>query len=294
MTPAHFLYDTAHDEEQGRTKDVSDRLCPTGLGADVSCVSKARRAPATIGMSLGLFAIVLAGCAPFGREEDDVPEVAPFDTVLISDFLRFKLDGDMEVDRADTDCYGGLCVTTDGQRILFTKPEHTSFAGFGDFKAKEDTIQSRYRIKFGDVSVGEKRLPDIAGVASDRTITGWGGWGEYVGFDTLYYDFVRDDRPQRMVWAMVGGFRSEGNPVGDSMTWKGGATTIDFSEITENRNLLGYSELRLRFSEPLDETLVTLAITNLRDVETGKGYDRIAWGNIPLRDGGFHTFFTKG
>ena len=34
-------------------------------------------------------------------------------------------------------------------------------------------------------------------MAVDRTITGWGGWGEYIGFNTLYYDYLRDERPQR-------------------------------------------------------------------------------------------------
>ena len=179
---------------------------------------------------------------------------------------------------------------------MFSFPEEFVFAGFHheDIAAHEDTIEDRNGIMLGDISLENKMLPDIPGVAVDRTITGWGGWGEYVGFDALYYDYVRDDRPQRIVWATVGGYRSEGNPVGDALTWKGGATAIDYSDITENRNLLGDAELNLLFAESLDEFLVSVAITDLTDVVTGTTYDEMSWKNIPLREGGFEIFEIRG
>lgn len=266
-------------------------------------VHKVRQAHARTAVALGLTALVLAGCSILpGTDNDDgmamepVTEVPPMDVVLISDFLRFYLDGDMEMDRGITDCYGGLCVSTDGERILFSFPEDYVFAGFHDeyITAHEDTIEERNGIKLGDVSLENKELPDIPGVAVDRTITGWGGWGEYVGFDTLYYDYVRNDRPQRIVWATLGGYRSEGNPAGDALTWKGGASAIDYSDIMETRNLLGNAEVGLQFVEVLDEFLVHVAITDLTDVVTEAAYDDLSWRNMPLRDGGFETFEIRG
>ena len=304
MTPADSSYDTVRDGHPDRAGVASEPHRPNGLSSEVSFVSKIRRAPATIGVALGLVAMVLSGCGILlGPDNDDdvaveptAPEVPPMDVVLVSDFLRFYLDGDMEMDRAITDCYGGLCVSSDGERILFSFPDQFVFAGFHheDLAAHEDTIEDRNGIMLGDISLENKMLPDIPGVAVDRTITGWGGWGEYVGFDTLYYDYVRDDRPQRIVWATVGGYRSEGNPVGDALTWKGGAAAIDYSDITENRNLLGNAELSLLFAESLDEILVSVAITDLTDVVTGMTYDEMSWKNIPLREGSFEIFEIRG
>ena len=193
-----------------------------------------------------------------GTDNDDVamepmepatPEVPPMDVLLLSDFLRFHLDGDMEMDRGFVDCYGGLCVQTDGERILINLPEFYVFAGHHDeyITALEDTIQDRNGIMIGDVSAGMR--PDIPGVAVDRETTGWGGWGEYVGFDAIYYDYVRydedvgRDRPQRIVEASAGGYSSPGNPVGENLRWTGGAVAIDHSAITETRNLVGTRNL---------------------------------------------------
>ena len=295
---------TVQGEYPGEAGIAAAPRLPHGLALSLAARSKARRAPAAIGIALGLVAMVLSGCGILLGTDDDediamepaAPEVPPMDVVLISDFLRFYLDGDMEVDRGITDCYGGLCVSTDGERILFSFPEDYVFAGFHDeyIAAREDTIEDRNGIMLGDISMENKELPDIPGVATDRTVTGWGGWGEYVGFDTLYYDYVRNDRPQRIVWATLGGYRSEGNPVGDNLTWRGGAAAIDYSEITENRNLLGNAAVALRFAESLDEYLVYVAITDLTDVVTGTAYDDMSWANMPLRDGGFETFEIRG
>ena len=298
MTSAHTPNDTAHAEGHGRAEIASDRLRPAGGATDDSFVSKAPRASAAIGMALGLAAVALAGCAPFGREEEEVVvEVPPIDTVLISDFLRYKLGGEeIEMDRAGTDCYDGLCVTSDGERILFTLPEHITFTGIhhSGTDGYEGLIVNRNGIMLRDLSIGEKVLPDYVGFATDRTITGWGGWGDYVAFDTLYYDYIRDGGPQRITWAQVGGYRSEGNPVGDSMTWKGGATAIDRTDITEDRVLRGNAAVNLKYSERLEGTLLALSITNLTDVESGKGYGGFGWQNIPLRDGGFENRYLRG
>ena len=300
MTTSHSSRAIVQVKSGRRAEDSSDRLLRFGLDSGASRVSNSRRAPAKIVVTLCLVAMALGGCG-HGTDSDGVakpptvPAKPPIDTVLVSDFLRYKLDGDMEMDRAGTDCYGGLCVTTDGERILFNLPRHFHFAGLHDsLKARKDTIEDRDGIMIGDVSKGDKALPDIAGVATDRTTTGWGGWGEYVGFDTLYLDFVRKNRPQRIVWASVGGYRSQGNPVGDALTWKGGAAAIDRAEITENRNLIGNAELKLSFTAPPDLTLVSLSITELEDVVTGTTYDNIGWKNIPLREGGFENRKVRG
>ena len=223
------------------------------------------------------------------------------DVVLVSDLLRFYLDGEMEMDRGIADCYGGLCVQTDGERIVFALPEWYVFAGHHDedISAREDTIEDRNGIMIGDVSLGNKDLPDLPGVAIDRTVTGYGGWGEFHGFDALYYDFVRydrdedRDRPQRMIEASLGGWASEGNPPvprDETWTWTGGAVGVDYSDITQNRVLAGNSALSVNMFESLDEYRVRVDITDLVDVATGTTYDDMVWRNIPLRDGGFETF----
>ena len=301
MTPSNASHDSIN--QPGSRRTGAARVSPDlhGLRSGEDCAPKTRSAPASIGAVLGLAALLLGGCGILFDRNDDAmevaaPEVPPMDVILVSDFLRFYLDGDMEVDRGITDCYDGQCISTDGERILFNFPHDFVFAGFHHeyITAHEDTIEERNGIMLGDVSLENKMLPDIPGVAVDRSVTGWGGWGEYVGFDTLYYDYVRDDRPQRIVWATLGGYRSEGNPVGDALTWKGGATAIDYSDITENRNLLGDAELNLLFAESLDEFLVSVAITDLTDVVTGTTYDEMSWKNIPLRQGGFETFEIRG
>ena len=226
------------------------------------------------------------------------------DAVLVSDFLRFYMDGDMEMDRAHADCYDGICVQTDGERILFNLPEDYSFAGHTDVFVFDHQypIEDRNGIKIGDLSLSEKQLPDIPGVAVDRTITGWGGWGKYVGFDVAYYDYVRydkdedRDRPQRMVLASVGGYRNPVNPVGGKLKWTGGAVAIDYSDISQNRNLVGDAELTLHLDDyfPGIDYLVRVDITEMEDVETGTAYDDMSWKNIPLREGGFETFSIRG
>jgi len=217
------------------------------------------------------------------------------DVVLVSDLLRFYLDGEMEVDRGITDCYDGLCVQTDGERIVFNLPDWFVFAGHHDeyISAREDTIEDRNGILIGDVSKGDKELPDIPDFAVDRTITGYGGWGRYVGFDSLYYDFVRNDRPQRMVEATLGGWSSEGNPPvprDETWTWTGGAVALDYSDITADRVLVGNSALSVSLDERLGEYLTAVEITDLVDVATGTAYEDMSWRNMPLRDGGFETF----
>lgn len=267
------------------------------------CASRTRRATAMFGAVLGLTALVLGGCDTIpGIGKDDVDEVAmepgapaevpPMDVVLVSDFLRFYMDGDMEMDRGITDCYGGLCVSSDGERILFNFPNEFVFAGFHDedLTAHEGTIEDRNGIMIGDISETNKELPDILGVAVDRSTTGWGGWGEYVGFDALYYDYIRDDRLQRIVWTTLGGYGSEGNPVGENLTWVGGAVAIDYSVVTENRNLLGNSQVNLRFYESLGEFLAYVRITDLTDIVSGRIYEDMFFSNIPVRDGEFEMF----
>ena len=276
-------------------------------------VRKTRRAPATAGVALGLTALMLAGCGVLpGTDRDDevamepvAPEVPPMDTLLLSDLLRFYLDGDMEMDRGIVDCYGGQCLQTDGERIVFSFPEFYVFAGFHDefITAHEGTIEDRNGIMIGDISHNEKPLPDIPGVATERTTTGWGGWGQYVGFDVLYFDYVRydrdegRDRPQRLIEASLGGYSSPGNPTGENLTWTGGAVAIDHSVIAEDRNLVGDAELSVylheRFAEALGD-LVRVDITNLTDVVTGMTYEDMTWRNMPLRDGQFETFQIRG
>lgn len=254
---------------------------------------------AIVALFLGVTALTLNGCTTIGSERDElepvIEEPPSMDVVLVSDLLRFHLDGEMEVDRGIADCYDGLCVQTDGERILLARPEMFVFAGHHDeeISAHEDTIEDRDGIMIGDVSLGEKELPDVLGVAVDRTITGYGGWGEYVGFDSLYYDFVRNDRPQRMVLASLGGYASEGNPPvppEETWTWTGGAVGVDYSDLTEDRVLVGNSALTVSLLEDWGEYTVRVAVTDLVDVAAGTTYDDMIWANIPLRDGGFETF----
>ena len=265
--------------------------------SDWACILSTRWTTSSTALLVALTALSLNGCTPIGIAKEAplepvVVEPPPMDVVLVTDLLRFFLDGDMEVDRGITDCYDGLCIQTDGERIVFNLPQWFVFAGHHDedISAREDTIEDRNGIMIGDVSAGEKELPDIPGVAVDRTITGYGGWGRYVGFDSLYYDYVRNDRPQRIVEATLGGYASEGNPLGENLTWTGGAVGIDYSDITKDRVLVGNSELTVFLYERLDEYLVRVDITDLVDVATGTEYDDMAWNNIPLRDGGFETF----
>ena len=222
------------------------------------------------------------------------------DAVLVSDMLLFFLDGEMEMHRGIADCYDGLCVQTDGSgRIVFSLPEYFVFAGHHDedISARKDTIEDRDGIMIGDVSFGDKELPDLPGIAIDRTVTGYGGWGEFHGFDSLYYDYVREDRPQRIVLASIGGWASEGNPPvprDGTLTWTGGAVGVDYSDLPQDRVLTGNSKLTVSLYEPLDEYLVRVDITDLEDVDTGTTYDPMVWNNIPLRDGGFETFEIRG
>ena len=310
MTPADSSYNTVHGISSGRAGVAHDPRHAHGPRSDKLYNFEIRRAPVTIAAALGLTALVVAGCETIpgiGNDDDDAmepttddamepttSEVPPMDILLLSDFLRFYLDGDMEMDRGIVDCYGGLCVQTDGERILINLPEFYVFAGHHheDISAHEDTIEDRNGIMLGDVTDSEK--PDIPGVAVDRSLTGWAGWGDYVGFDVLYYDYVRNDRPQRIVEASLGGYSSEGNPRGDNLTWTGGAVAIDHSVITENRNLVGNAELNLQLYQPLDELFVYVDITDLTDVAAGTAYDDMSWNNIPLREGGFETFEIRG
>ena len=266
-------------------------------------MSSTRPTSAILALFLGVAALSLNGCTTIGDEKVELEPIAeeppPMDVVLVSDLLRFYLDGEMEVDRGIADCYDGLCVQTDGERILFARPEMFVFAGHHDevISAHEDTIEDRDGIMIGDVSLGEKELPDILGVAVDRTITGYGGWGEYVGFDSLYYDYVRNDRPQRMVLASLGGWASEGNPPvpqDETWTWTGGAVGVDYSDLAEDRVLVGNSVLTVSLLEDWDEYTVRVDITNLVDVAAGTAYDDMTWAYIPLRDGGFQTFEIRG
>ena len=262
-----------------------------------------RSTSATMALFLGLTVLSLNGCIvqPNNRLTEN-GTTAPMDTLLLSDVLRFYLDGEMEVDRGISDCYGGGCVQTDGERILIKVPEFYVFAGHHDdhISAREDTIENRNGIMIGDVSLGTKDLPDIPDFASKRTITGYGGWGEYHGFDSLYFGFERSDRPQRVVEASLGGYASEGNPLRGPLTWTGGAVAVDYSVITEDRVLVGDSELTVYLNERhtaylgRDEYLVRVDITDLEDVGSGNPYDDMTWRNIPLRDGGFETFSLKG
>lgn len=266
-------------------------------------MSSTRPTSAILALFLGVAALSLNGCTTIGDEKVELEPIAeappPMDVVLVSDLLRFFLDGEMEFDRGITDCYDGLCVQTDGERILFSRPEMFVFAGHHDevFSAHEDTIEDRNGIMIGDVSLGEKELPDILGVAVDRTITGYGGWGEYVGFDSLYYDYVRNDRPQRMVLASLGGWASEGNPPippDETWTWTGGAMGVDYSDLAEDRVLVGNSALTVSLLKDWGEYTVHVAITDLVDVAAGTTYDDMIWRYIPLRDGGFETFEIRG
>ena len=240
--------------------------------------------------------------SPTSENGAEPPEM---DVVLVSDLLRYHLDGDMGVDRAIADCYDGICVQTDGERILLNLPEWFVFAGHHDDKisAREETIEDRNGIMIGDVSLGEKDLPDIPNFATDRTITGYGGWGKYVGFDSLYYDYERKSTGheevtrQRIVEATVGGWGSEGNPpetFADTVTWTGGAVGIDYSVITADRVLVGDSELSVYVHARLGEFMVKVDITDMTDVATGTKYDDMSWRNIPLREGEFETFEIRG
>ena len=274
------------------------------------CTPSTRPRPAILALFLSVTALSLNGCGPrtlgFGGDAlEPVVEVPPpMDAVLVSDLLRFFLDGDMEMHRGIADCYDGLCIHTDGERtdpprIVFSLPRHYAFAGHHDedISAHEDTIEDRNGIMIGDVSLGDKDLPDVPGVAIDRTVTGYGGWGEFHGFDSLYYDFVRGDRPQRMIQASIGGWASEGNPPvprDGTWTWTGGAVGVGYSDITQDRVLTGNSELTVSLDEQLNEFLVRLDITDLEDVDTGTTYDPMVWANIPLRNGSFETFEVRG
>lgn len=289
----------AHDAPRTR-KPHSERVC----------IVSNRSIGAAVALFFGLAVLSLSGCGYHssgsamenGATAPTVPEPPAMDLLLLSDLLRFYLDGEMEVERGFSDCYGGGCVQTDGDRILISVPEFYVFAGHHDdyIFAPEDTIENRNGIMIGDISVGTKDLPDIPNFASKRTITGYGGWGEYHGFDALYYGFERHDRPQRVVEASLGGYASEGNPLEGPWTWTGGAVAVDYSVIAEDRVLVGNSELTVhlneRFTEYLgrDEYLVRVDITELVDVESGNPYNDMIWRNIPLRDGGFETFTIKG
>ena len=279
-------------------------------GVELRVIGKKRRASAAMAMFLGIVIVSLTGCVHYtsgssmedGTTSPNLSDPPAMDFLLLSDLLRFYLDGEMEVERGLSDCYGGGCVQTDGERILDSVPDFYVFAGHHDdaLSAREDSIENRNGIMIGDISAGAADLPDIPEFASKRTITGYGGWGEYHGFDSLYYGFERHDRPQRVVEASLGGYASEGNPVGGPLTWTGGAVAIDYSVITEDRVLVGDSELTVYLNERLsdflgrDEYLVRVEITGLTDVASGNPYDDMNWQNIPLRAGGFETFLIKG
>jgi len=100
-----------------------------------------------------------------------------------------------------------------------------------------------------------------------------------------------------MVEASLGGYSSPGNPIGENLTWTGGAVAIDHSVIAEDRNLVGDAELSVylheRYAEALGD-LVRVDITNLTDVVTGMTYEDMGWKNMPLRDGQFETFQIRG
>ena len=274
-------------------------------GGEHRALGKKRSASAAMAMLLGIAVVSLTACThnkSGPSVSPELPEPPAMDFLLLSDLLRFYLDGDMEVERGFSDCYGGGCVQTDGERILISVPEFYIFAGHHDdsLSAHEDSFENRNGIMIGDISAGAADLPDIPEFASKRTITGYGGWGEYHGFDSLYYGFERHDRPQRVVEASLGGYASEGNPVGGPLTWTGGAVAVDYSVITEDRVLVGDSELTVYLNERLsdylgrDEYLVRVDITDLADVASGNPYDDMTWRNIPLRAGGFETFAIKG
>ena len=219
------------------------------------------------------------------------------DTLLVSDLLRHYLDGEMEMDRGVSDCYDDLCIWTDDERIVFGRATDFAFAGHHDdlISAREGTIEDRNGIMIGDISPSDRELSDILGIATDREVKGYGGWGEYHGFDALFYDYVRSDRPQRMILASAGGYRSEGNPLGGTLTWTGGAVGVDHSDITTEPDVLvGNSELTVRLDEVLEEYLVRVDITDMVDVANGTTYKDMVWNNIPLRGGGFETFAIKG
>ena len=264
-----------------------------------------RSASAAMALLLSLTVLALSGCNRYSSNlamENGTTEPPEMDVLLLSDLLRFYLDGEMEVDRGISDCYEGLCVQTDGERVLRSVPAFYVFAGHHDdyIFAHEETIENRNGIMIGDISLGTKDLPDIPNFAGERTITGYGGWGEFHGFDALYYGYVRHDRPQRVVEASLGGYGSEGNPVGGTLTWSGAAVGVDYSVITEDRVLVGNSELTVFLDERLtgfldqDEYLISVDITGMVDVATGKTYEDMSWPHIPLRAGEFETFEVKG
>ena len=106
-------------------------------------------------------------------------------------------------------------------------------------------------------------MPDIPGLAVDRTVTGYGGWGKYVGFDALNLDYVRNDREQRLVSATLGGYRSEGNPLDGPLTWTGAAVGIDHSDRTKHLVLVGDSKLTVYPDEYYQDVyLVDVHITD--------------------------------
>ena len=307
MTYREMSNDFVPSVGSGQGETAHDSESALGRYSLRPCTPPARSASVTMALCVGLVALSLNGC----RHHDNVPleptvaEPPPMDTLLVSDLVRYYLDGDMEVDRGIADCYGGQCVQTDGERVVFNLPEWYAFPGHHDdvISAREDTLEERNGIMIGDVSFGEKELPDYPGVAIDRTVTGYGGWGEHFGFDALYYDFVRydededRDRPQRMVEASLGGWASEGNPPvprDETWTWTGAAVGVDHSDITQDRVLVGNSALSVYLYEALDDYLVSVDITDLVDVATGTPYDDMTWSGIPLRDGGFETFEIQG
>ena len=285
----------------GRPDEIA--VASTGTRGPYSGRSSAlttRSTPAAMMLALSMAALVSSGCANFGGADTSsnavVEEPVEMDTILVSDFLRFYLDGEREMDRARADCYDGVCFQTDGDRSLINLPEFFVFAGHHDelISAREETVEDRNGILIGDVSLGKKDLPDIPGVAIERTITGYGGWGSFVGFDALYYDYERHNRPQRIVEATLGGYASEGNPHGENLTWTGGAVGIDHSVIDEDRVLVGNAELNVLLHARLDELVVDVDITDMTDVATGTVYDDMAWEGLLLREGGFETFEIRG
>ena len=264
--------------------------------SDRSRILSNRSTSAAMALLLGTAVASLSGCGGSSRFD------GPMDTLLLSDAVRYYLDGEMEVNRGQTDCYGRGCVITDGAITTIRVPEQYAFAGHHDeyISAHEDTIEDRNGILIGDVSFGEKELPDIPGFAYDRTSTGYGGWGKYHGFDALYYDYVRNDRPQRYVEASLGGYASRSNPVSGPLTWTGGAVGVDHSDITVDRVLAGSSKVTVELNEPYseylgrDEWLVRVHITDLADVASDDPYADMRFGPVPLYDGRFKNFQVHG
>lgn len=301
MKHGTFVNDSVSPAESGHAEMAHDSADTRIPYSDRWRILSARSTAATMALITGLTALSLNGCATRSDEPTEM------DTVLVSDLLIYYRDGEKELRRhGRSSCYGGLCLVTDGKSSLPPLlPEDFVFAGHHDeyISAHEGTIEDRNGIMIGDISLGEKVLPDIPGVAVDRTITGYGGWGKYVGFDALNYDYVRDDREQRMVWATLGGYRSKGNPIDGVLTWTGAAVGIDHSDPTKHLVLVGDSKLTVYPDEDVEDVyLVDVDITdwelkptrNMMDVETGKEYADMFWRWIPLRDGGFRTFEIQG